>query len=154
MDLRYLRASDGNGPAAPATVTTARSPGATLLNVDAVTNWPERFIATSGVYDEERETLDVSTIQVFLGHVDGSKIVIDSLVPGFVDNGNSVGEKIFIKPATDLMNMLVDFLGVSHKNDGSIKQVDGAAPGLVFSAAATEPDPDPDGRTIVWFKPL
>ena len=154
MNLRYLRASDGNGPAAPATITTARSNGATSLTVDSVTNWPDRFIATSGVYDEERETLDVSTIQVFLGHIDGSKIIIDSHVPGFPDNGNGVGEKVFIKPATELMNMLVDFLSVSHKDDGSIKQADANQPGIIFSTATTQPAPDSSGRTIVWFEPL
>lgn len=29
-----------------------------------------------------------------------------------------------------------------------------AAPALAFSAAATEPAPDPDGKIIVWFEPL
>lgn len=154
MDLGYLRASDGNGPAAPSTVTVARATGATLLTVDAVTNWPDKFIATSGVYDEEAKTLEIATMQVFLGHLDGTKLVIDSMAPGFADVGNSVGEKVFIKPATEFANHIVDFLDVAHKKDGSIKQVDPLEPGLAFSLAATQPAPDPEGRTIIWFEPL
>lgn len=122
MDLRHINASDGNGPAAPASVTTARSPSASVIQVNATTNWPDRFIATYGVLDEETDTLDISTVRVFYGRVDGTTLVIDGFAPGFTDDGNSVGDKVYIKPVTAWADLIASTLAVSHNNDGSLNQ--------------------------------
>lgn len=152
-DIRLIRASNGNGEAVRGSVTSQRSPGATTLMVDSIINWPAYFIATTGVRLADG-TLDPSTALVFEGRISGSHIEIDSIAPGYTDDGNSVGDVVLVKPTTRWADMVAEVLEVAHKNDGSIKQVDSNAPGLVFSAAATEPAPDPDGRVTVWFEPL
>ena len=48
MDNSYLQVSDGNGDAALMHVEADRSPGSSTLNVDAITNVPAKFIATTG----------------------------------------------------------------------------------------------------------
>ena len=152
-NIRLIRASNGSGEAVRGSVTAARSIGATTLSVDSVINWPPYFIATTGIRLPDG-TLDPSSALVFEGHLAGGSIEIDSIAPGYVDDGNSVGDVVLVKPTTLWADMVADVLEVAHKDDGSIKQVDGDDPGLVFSAAATEPAPDPDGRVTIWFEPL
>lgn len=120
MTLDLLAASDGNGEAVRATVTGIRSAGATVINVDALTNWPASFIATSGSLLADG-TLDPATALVFEGHTSGSTIVIDSIAPGYTDNGNTVSQVVIVKPATHWADTLKDDLSVSLNNDGTLK---------------------------------
>ena len=118
-DLGYVRGSNGAGEAPRATVTMARSTGATVLNVNSVTNWPTKFIATSGVLNAETGKLNPATVSVFLGEKDGDTISIVSFAPGYSDNGHAVGDVVMVKPATAWADNLADFLGVVHDADGT-----------------------------------
>lgn len=99
-DVEYLKGSNGSGEPPRASVTVARSIAATTLAVDALTNWPPFFVATSGVLNTETNVLNPATIKVFKGHIDGSNIEIDAFAPGYADAGNSVGDIVVIKPNT------------------------------------------------------
>ena len=119
-DTRLIRASDGNGEAVRATVTSARTIGSTTLEVDAVTNWDSYFIATTGTIGAD-DFLTPSTVQVFNGHLSGSDIIIDSFAAGYSDLGNGVGDVVLIKPTTEWANEVADVLDVSHDTDGTLK---------------------------------
>lgn len=120
IDLEYIRASDGTGEAVRATVQAARSIGATTLQLDSNTNYPDKLIATTGDYNAETDQLEPGTISVMLCHRDGANIVIDEFAPGYSDAGNTVGQVVVIKPATAWADMIADFLGVSHNPDGTL----------------------------------
>lgn len=138
MDLEYLRASDGVGPASYATVTVSRLAAATTLQVNAVTNWPTKFIATYGLYNATTERLEVSSIRVFKGRLDGANIIIDEFVSGFTDGGNDIGDRVYIKPASEFADLLADLLAVSHEVNGAIKTtVTDAIKSDVLTAAGT-----------------
>lgn len=151
--IGLIRASNGVGEAVRGSVTGARSPGATTLMVDSIINWPQTFIATTGKQLPD-DSLDPSSVLVFKGHLSGSNIEIVEIAPGYVDQGSSVGDVVLLKPTTPWANEVADVLSVSHKDDGSIAQVDPNEPGITFSTSATEPNPDPEGRIIVWLEPL
>ena len=151
--IGLIRASNGVGEAVRGSVTNARSPGATTLTVDSIINWPQTFIATTGEKLPD-DTLDPSSVLVFEGHLSGSSIEIVNIAPGYIDQGSSVGDVVLIKPTTPWADEIADVLAVSHKDDGSIAQIDPNEPGIAFSASAIEPGPDPGGRVIVWLEPL
>lgn len=119
VSIKYLKASDGAGEAVKATVNGARAIGATTLNVDSISHFPPFFIATSGVVSGETGYFTTATMKVFLGHVDGSTIVIDSFAPGYTDAGNQVGDVVVVKPTTEWVNRLVAAFLVSHDDDGT-----------------------------------
>lgn len=152
MGLDLIRASNGNGEAVRASVTQIRAVGSTTLNVDALTHWPESFIATSGRIQADG-SLDPSSVSVFSGHITGSAITIDEFAPGYEDAGNSVGEVVIVKPSTMWADTLHDILSNSLDNNGNIKSIDGGELGIKFAISATEPTPDPDA-IIIWFEPL
>jgi hypothetical protein len=104
----YLKASNGSGEPPRATVTVARSIGATTLTVDALTNWPPEFIATSGVLNVTTGVLNPATIKVFKGHIASGKIEIDAFAPGYTDAGNSVGDVVVLKPTTLWSDIVAD----------------------------------------------
>lgn len=120
VDLGYIRASDGTGEAVRATVQAARSVGATTLQLDSNTNYPDFLIGTTGDYNAETDQLEPGTITVFLAHRDGANVVIDEFAPGYSDVGNTVGQVMVIKPATAWADMIADFLAVSHNADGTL----------------------------------
>lgn len=122
VDLEYIRASDGTGEAVRATVQVARSIGATTLQLDSNTNYPDKLIGTSGDYNAETQQLEPGSITVFLAHRDGGNIVIDEFAPAYPDIGNTVGQVVVIKPATAWADMIADFLEVSHNPDGTINE--------------------------------
>jgi hypothetical protein len=153
-DISNIRGSDGTGSAAKASVTQSRAVNNPTITVDGLSHWPAKFIAVTGTPDLVAKTIVTSTLQVFFGHSSGSTIIIDSFAPGYTDKGNAIGDIVILKPTTAGQDEIADLFARAHKNDGSIKQVDGNAAGLVFSAAATQPAPDPDGRITVWFEPL
>lgn len=152
--ISNIRGSDGTGSASRATVTAPRAADNPTITVDTLAGWPAQFIGVTGTPDLETGLISSSTLQVFYGHTSGANtIIIDSIVTGYNDLGNQVGDICLLKPTTAWANELADVLSVSHKDDGTIKQVDGMAPGLRFSTAATQPDPDPE-NIIVWLEPL
>lgn len=115
----YLKASDGNGEAATATVTTYRAPGDTNLITDTVSHWPVKGIATSGKLKPDG-TLDQTTVTVFSYVLTGSIIVIDSIAPGYTDMGNEVGQRVVVKPTTLWADTVVANLG-----EGGSSNLDG-----------------------------
>lgn len=119
MGLSNIKASDGTGEAVRASVTAIRAPGSTTLSVDALTHWPDEFIATSGTLLPDG-TLDPSSALVFEGHKSGSQIIIDTMAPGYTDAGNSVSQVVLIKPTTHYADTVADTLLTSLNDDGSL----------------------------------
>ena len=117
--IDLIKASDGSGDATVATFTNPRSPSSTTCDVDSVAGWPASFIATSGTPNEDTGIIE-SNIQVFLGHLSGSDIVIDSFAPGYEDTGNPVGDIVVLKPTTRTQDELASILGVSFNDDGTL----------------------------------
>lgn len=104
MDLGTLNASDGTGEASQASVQAIRTAGANSITVSSLSHWPAKFIATTGtlipVQGTNQKTIDPSTMLVFAGHISAGKIVIDSVAPGYVDQGSKVNDVVIIKPTT------------------------------------------------------
>lgn len=94
---KYLRASNGDGPAATAILSDDRPIGSMSVITDNVLNWPSFFVATVGNLDVDGQVTDIS---VFLGHLEGSIVMIDEFAPGYFDEGYTEGQVIFIKPAS------------------------------------------------------
>lgn len=118
-DLDLISASNGNGEAAKAVVTTIRLATSTTLEVDSLLNWPDKFIATAGTLLPDG-TLDPTKTTVFVGHKDGSDIAIDSFAPGYTDIGNAAGDIVVLKPTTRWVDELSDLFSVSHAEDGTL----------------------------------
>jgi hypothetical protein len=116
MGLNLINASNKSGEAIRASVTAIRSAGSTTITVDAMTNWPTNFIATSGTLLADG-TLSAAT--VFAGHKSGSAIVIDTLAPGYTDVGNTVGQVVVIKPTTYWADNFADFLAINFADNGT-----------------------------------
>jgi hypothetical protein len=108
----FLKASNGSGEPPRASVTVARSIAATTLTVDAVTNWPPFFVATSGVLNTETGVLNPATVKVFRGHLQSGAIEIDAFAPGYTDAGNSVGDIVVLKPNTLWADLIADNLAL------------------------------------------
>ena len=117
--IDLIRASDQNGDPVLATVTATRTVASTTLTVDAVTNWPDTFIATAGTVGSDGLPTS-ATLQVFEGHLSGSTIVIDSFAPGYSDLGNAIGDKVFLKPNTAWADNVADTLAAAHNDDGTL----------------------------------
>lgn len=117
--IDLIRASDGTGDATVATFIAARTPSATTCEVDSVAGYSQYFIATSGTPNIDTGIIE-SNIQVFVGHLSGSDIVIDAFAPGYSDTGNQVGDIIVIKPTTRTQDEIADILDVSHEDDGTL----------------------------------
>jgi hypothetical protein len=126
-DIEYLQASNGSGEAPRLTVTGARAPAATTLVVNAVTNWPSHFIATTGTLNVTTGLIDPATMKVFRGHTNSGAIQIDAFAPGYTDVGNSVGQVVVLKPNTEWADLVAEAfddidtrLGVSLDPDGTL----------------------------------
>lgn len=138
--MEYIRASDGNGEAVRGSVTHNRAPGSTVLKVDSHTNYPAKFILTTGATLPDN-TLDPATVQVMLCSLSGADINIDAFAPGYGDVGNSVGEVTLIKPATAWADSIADGFSASHKPDGTLKD------GIVTTAALADGAVTPEKRS-------
>lgn len=145
-NIEFLQASNGSGEPPRASVTVTRSIAATTLTVDAVTNWPPFFVATSGVLNTETGILDPATVKVFRGHIQSGAIEIDAFAPGYSDAGNAVGDIVVLKPNTLWADIIAEGL-IETKN-----RLGGANP-VKFVVSATEPAAEA-GITIIWFEPL
>ncbi len=112
----YIAASNGDGEAVRAIVTTTRGIGNMDIITDSVFNWPNKFVATSGSLDTSTGLLDENTITVFKGHLTGSIITIEEFAPGYSDIGHSVNQIIVLKPSTlwaDLVSEAISSGGAS-----------------------------------------
>lgn len=124
-----LKASDGSGNAAVATIQSVRSSGATTLIVDTVQGINNNFYGTMGtphtfvdpVTSETITVISEATAVDFKGHVDGTNLEIDTIAPGFVDAGSSVNDIVIIKPTTQWADEVAEVLEVSHDDDGTLK---------------------------------
>lgn len=127
--INLIKASDGTGNAATATVQSPRSPGATTLSVDTVENIPATFIGTMGTPHTFTDPITSEVITViseasavdFVGHVSSTHLEIDTIAPGYTDGGSEVDDIIIIKPTTTWANNLADVLDVSLNDDGTLK---------------------------------
>lgn len=127
--ITSLKASDGSGNASVATVQSVRSPLATTLVVDTVQGINTKFHATMGtphtfvdpVTSETITVISEATAVDFKGHVDGGNLEIDTIAPGFTDNGSAVSDIVIIKPTTQWADEMADVLDVVHEDNGELK---------------------------------
>jgi len=118
--IDLIRASNGSGDAVKATVTNARVISSTTLQIDATTNWPNKFIATVGDVDGTGAFIP-ATVTVFNGILSGGNIEITSFAPGYTDIGNTPGQVVVLKPTTAWANEVADTLAVAHNDNGTLK---------------------------------
>ena len=124
-----LRASDGSENAAVATVQSVRAPLASTIVVDTVQGINGTFHATMGtphtfvdpVTSETITVISEATAVDFKGHVDGGNLEIDTIAPGYTDNGSAVNDIVIIKPTTQWADEVADVLDVVHNDDGTLK---------------------------------
>lgn len=151
MDKKqFLSASNGNGEPMLATITEDRPNGAMLIKVDGVTNFPTRFIATTGQVDGSG-FLVADTMSVFYAHTDlasPNNIYIDRFATGYSDKGNTAGERVMVKPTSEWANEVAEAIeDIGYmKNTNSDKM-------MVISTAKTQPQPDPN-YDILWLRPI
>jgi microcystin-dependent protein len=126
MDYDVLKASDGTGQAVLAHITANRLPGSSTIAVDSVAKWPAKFIATTGTVGSNN-FLVPSSVREFMGHLDSGNIIIDSWMPGFANDGNTVGQVVIIKQTTSWADLIAAALK-AHENAKNL-------PGMVQSYA-------------------
>lgn len=142
-DLELVRGSNGTGEAVRATVVGVRPIGSTILSVDSVMAWPNRFIATSATLGGDGVTPDPASVRVFVGKINGSNIEIESFVPGYTDTGNSVGDIIVLKQTTAWADNLADILDDFNVQDSVLTNTfdemfgDGVVSGMAITYPAT-----------------
>jgi hypothetical protein len=140
-NINLVNASNGSGEAVRGSVTNKRAVDSTTLIVDSLLNWPQYFIATTGVKDQN-DSLDPDSVSVFSGHISGANtITIDSFAPGYEDIGNSVADMVLIKPNTMWADNLAGILNHYHPSD------------VVVRADETQPSP-PTSGLIIWFEDI
>jgi hypothetical protein len=120
MDYSQLSVSDGTGEAVIANIESDRAIASVTIDVDSVDNFPPKFIAASGT-KLASNYIDPSTMTIFYGHLDGGDIIIDGFAPGYVDDGNTTGQIVVIKPNTFWADELVELAKVVHEDDGTLK---------------------------------
>lgn len=108
-DYEYLPVSSGSGDAAKMNIQTDRTAGATVIDVDSVTNVPTEFIGTWGTLGSDG-LITLASKRDFKGRVSGADIIIDAMCPGNTDNGNTVGQVILVKPNTFWSNLVATFI--------------------------------------------
>lgn len=116
-----IKASNGSGPAARATLTSSRAIGVYALTVNSASNYPATFIAELGTIDPMTNMIDVTTVQVVNCTLTApTTITIDSWAPGYSDLGNAPGDVVIIRPTTEWANNLADVLDTSHTDTGAL----------------------------------
>lgn len=149
-DKEYLKASNGNGEPLLATVSEDRAVGSLILKVDGTTNFPRKFIATTGDIDNNGY-LVATTMTQFFGHTtqeEPNRVFIDKIVPGYHDIGNVSGQKVSIKPTSEWANIVGDTVG----NVGNMFNINS---GEYVKLSISETQPEPDSQNdILWLKPI
>jgi hypothetical protein len=123
-DTDYLAASDGTGDAALMHVSTPRTAGATIIQVDTVAGVPAFFIGTWGTL-LATGFIDPATKRDFFGHVNAGTLVIDKMAPGNTDGGNTTGQVVVIKPSTPTQNLVGNFVKTALNNFGEGQLLNG-----------------------------
>jgi hypothetical protein len=123
-DTDYLAASDGTGDAALMHVSTPRTAGATIIQVDTVAGVPAFFIGTWGTL-LSTGFIDPATKRDFFGHVNAGTLVIDKMAPGNTDGGNTTGQVVVIKPSTPTQNLVGNFVKTALNNFGEGQLLNG-----------------------------
>lgn len=121
ISIDQLKASDGTGDATVATILNARPPGSTTCQVDSISGFNGRFIATSGTPNAVTGIIE-SNVLVFEGYISGGNVVIDTIAPGYTDEGNAVDDIIVIKPSTHTQDKLAEILEISLEDDGTLNE--------------------------------
>lgn len=115
-----LSASDGTGEAVLANIDADRAIASITIEVDSVENFPNEFIFCTG--DKNANNFIVpSSMTIGYGHVDSGNVIIDGFAPGYVDDGNTAGQILIIKPTTYWVDEVVRLARVAHNDDGSLK---------------------------------
>jgi len=133
--IENVKGSDNTAETVRAVVTAQRAVSSTVIAVNSLVGFNTNFIGTTGALDADNK-LTVRP-QVFFGHISGSNIEIDSFAPGYTDLGNEVGDIVVIKPTTSWADEVAALLGVSHNDDGTIK--DGAVTNAKLATGAGQP---------------
>lgn len=120
MEYDQLSASDGTGEAVLANIESDRAIAAVTINVDSVENFPNEFIFCTG--DKTvNNFIDPDTMTIGYGHLDSGDVIIDGFAPGYVDDGNTSGQILIIKPTTYWADEIVRLARISHSDDGKLK---------------------------------
>lgn len=109
MDYDYLPVSNGSGDAALMTIETDRLAGVATIDVDTIVNVPTKFIGTWGTLGANN-LITPSTKRDFKGRLVDLDVVIEAMETGSVDNGNTAGQVIIIKPNSSWSNRIASFV--------------------------------------------
>jgi hypothetical protein len=113
-------------------IETDRLSGSTTIDVDTVTNVPDKFIGTYGTLGSNGLITD-ATRRNFRGHTSSGNIIIDAFEPGSTDDGNTAGQVIIIKPNTGWADRIASFV----KNAKNFGTPDAVWFGAVTAVSAT-----------------
>lgn len=111
MDYDLLKASDGTGPAVLAHITANRDIGSTVIVVDSLAKWNDKYIVTTGTMLPSG-FLDPATVTEMRAHTVDGDIVIDSFEPGYTDQGNTSGQVAIVKQTTGFADAVAEALSV------------------------------------------
>ena len=120
MDLQHLRASDGTGEAVLAHVSSPRTAGSTVLELDNVDNWNTKAVIITGT-PAANGFISPTGMKVMYGHLNAGDFIIDGYAPGYVDNGNTTAEVAIVKMTTSWADTLIDLLDNSLQDNGLLK---------------------------------
>lgn len=120
MDLQHLRASDGTGEAVLAHVSSPRTIGSTVLELDNVDNWNAKCIVVTGT-PAANGYIASAGMTIMYGHITAGDFIIDGYAPGYVDNGNNTTQIAIVKMTTNWADALVDILSIAHQDNGKLK---------------------------------
>lgn len=150
MDKKQFLKAGNSGESMLATITESRPTGTMILRVDGTTNFPEKFIATTGQIDINGY-LVADTMNVLFAHIDTRQpnlVFIDGWADGYSDRGNTVGDKLVIKPTTEWANTVATGLA----NVGNIQNITNNEY-IKVAVSETQPEPSPT-HDILWLKPI
>lgn len=120
MDLQHLRASDGTGEAVLAHVSSPRTIGSTVLELDNVDNWNTKCIVVTGT-PAANGYIAAAGMTIMYGHITAGDFIIDGYAPGYADNGNTTTQIAIVKMTTNWADALVDILSIAHQDNGKLK---------------------------------
>lgn len=119
----FSKASNMNGSyPAVATVTAARSAGASTLSCDDLSSWTTDTPVHFSTFKVNADgTIDKTTQTDWKGIVNGNTITDMTRLAGAADSGNTSGERVELNPTIGWLDDLITGILVSHKQDGTLK---------------------------------
>lgn len=163
---KFGRPSAGNSYALATTVKTARLPSESVLECFDLSRFAQDTPVFGLTYKKvvDPVTNAVSTTSQIswkaVVNIENNSLVNFTVAPGYTDVGNEVGDYVECIPTSFWGNELIDALLGTHNPDGSLKPVgsvqtvDANDVSVKFSIATDQPEPDPDGKPILWFQPI